>query len=253
MNKYLTIAMAGLFCTSFGFSKAKLEKKEKVEATVAVTEEACSAMLHNKKGANGFALSGLFGFLKVDSLLENRYNRYENKMTYKRIGLGISYYKTYQNNVFWGATFDFITNLGSKKTDGTYRLMLFPNAEHPEPHPFPVPMKYQQKRPFTVSLTGKMGYVYGSFMPFVSLSLRESYVVHKVHVLSNNYHKEEKDVNFGISPGIGAMVKHGNFMYGLEYGYHKESTFGLEGYADNTHELKNKGAHSVSFRISYFL
>ena len=259
MKKTLCILLAACSVLS-----AKNKKAVKLPQ---VTDEACKTFQASKPGLNGFSASVLGGFLSVNGKVENDTTGFSvsNKNTYKRSGLGFSYFWTKENNVVFGWGADLLTEWGAKtiNAQGTKKVflpgpaqtngILFDPATGQPATPVDVrlPMKYTQKRPLTANVHFKLGYAYGNFIPYVALGIRESYVRHEM-VLDGFPKHVEKDVNFGFAPGVGFMYKVGKFGIGADYSYHKESTFGLEGYADKDDQIKNKGGHSVMVRVSYF-
>ncbi|CAO5674565.1 MAG: hypothetical protein HEEMFOPI_00682 [Holosporales bacterium] len=240
-----------------GFVYGKAEPKKEQPSCEPVTEASCAAMVAKKAGPNGFAVSGLFGLMTADSRITTPEGLdISAKNTYKRLGLGIAYYNTFSNNVFWGAGLDLITNLGHKTVDAVGEKDVIYMNEQNKPigkGKFNSPIKYKQRRPFTAALNAKLGYAYGDFCPYAMLTLRQTYVVHDTTIVSDNSKQTDRDVNFGLQPGLGFMYKMGNFGIGAEYGYHKETTFGLEGKAGDNGDVKTKGCHSFSVRLTYFL
>ncbi len=230
-----------------------------IKEPVAVSDESCKAFQAVKPGLNGFAASILSGILSVNSKVHNPDTGFSvsNNNRYKRIGLGLTYYTTKENNVVFGWGLDLLSEFGAKTIDakGTVKLIpVDPATGQPVGAPMnqEVDMKYTQKRPFTANLHFKLGYAYGNFVPYVTMGVRESYVRHE-SIPAGQAKSVVKDVNFGFAPGAGFMYKIGNFGLGLDYSYHKESTFGLEGYADKDDQVKSKGGHSFMVRLSYFL
>lgn len=243
-----------------GFVYGKTEAKKEQPSCEPVTEASCAAMVAKKAGPNGFAVSGLLGLMTTDSRIKSEKGTdfkgdsgqldVSAKNTFKRLGVGIAYYNTWSNNVFWGAGLDLITNLGHKTVDAVGERDMLTPAGKTKVYPA---IKYKQRRPFTAALNAKLGYAYGDFFPYAMLSLRQTYVVHETTVVLDNSKQTDRDVNFGLQPGLGFMYKVGNFGIGAEYGYHKETTFGLEGKAGDNGDVKTKGCHSFSVRLTYFL
>jgi outer membrane protein W len=245
--------------------KAKIKAKEiaaPMQPVVSVSDESCKALQTVKPGLNGFAASIVTGILSVKSNVDNPDTGFSvsNNNRYKRVGLGLTYYMTKENNVVFGWGLDLLSEFGQKTIDakGTVKLLpVDPTTGQPVNFPIDkaVDMKYTQKRPFTANLHFKLGYAYGNFIPYVTLGMRQSYVRHE-RLVEDRYKKMvkgvDKDVNFGFAPGAGFMYKIGKFGVGADYSYHKESTFGLEGYADKDDQVKSKGGHSVMLRLSYF-
>lgn len=252
---------------AIGFVYGKAEPKKEQPSCEPVTQASCAAMVAAKPGPNGFAVSGLFGLMTTNSHVTttpkdpdilgtlNGLNILA-KNTFKRLGVGIAYYNTLSNNVFWGFGLDLITNLGSKTVDaiGEGEAVILNEQKQPigrgKLHPA---IKYKQRRPFTGALNAKLGYAYGNFFPYAMLTLRQTYVVHEITIVADKSKTEERDINFGLQPGLGFMYKIGDFGVGAEYGYHKETTFGLEGKAGDNGSVKTKGCHSFSVRLTYFL
>lgn len=251
------IILSLLAISSVVYAGHKKETKKVVVSKEVVSDESCKIFQAQKPGLNGFALSAVGGMLSVDTKIQNDTTGFNlsYKTTYKRIGLGLTYYMTTENNVVYGFGLDLLSEFGAKKVNAQGTIKVLP--VDPLGRPFGLPMNravditYKQKRPLTANLYFKLGYAYGDFIPYVSLGVRESYIRHEITPVGQKKHIE-KDVNFGFAPGAGFMYKVGNFGFGMDYSYHKESTFGLEGYADNDEQVKNKGGHSVMGRISYF-
>lgn len=248
-------------------TKVKVSKKKNIKAKVIsaplqpvepVSDGSCKALQAAKPGLNGFAASLVTGILSINSKVENPDTGFSvsNNNRYKRFGLGLTYYTTKENNVVFGCGLDLLSEFGQKTVDarGTIKVLPVDSVTgNPlgEPIDSPVDMKYTQKRPFTANLHFKLGYAYGNFVPYVTLGIRESYVRHE-RVVIDKPKAVDKDINFGLAPGAGFMYKIGNFGIGADYSYHKESTFGLEGYADKDDQVKSKGGHAVMMRLSYF-
>ncbi|MBP9753195.1 MAG: hypothetical protein KBD31_05275 [Proteobacteria bacterium] len=243
----VAFAFAALFSTT-AFAKKKVEAKKVetdqvcVKKEEVVSEDTCKTFIANKPGLNGFAVSLTGGLLSVDTHVKNDQTTFniENKTAYKNIGLGIHHYWTMKNNVVWGLGLDVVGNFGEKTSTGT----AYKNS-------IAFPCNYTQKRPFSASINGKLGYAYGNFVPYVIISLQESYVKHKIvptGFAAGQPSEEIKDLNIALELGAGFMYKIDSFGFGAEAGFHKESTLGLEGYGTG----KNKGCYAANFRISYF-
>ncbi|CAO5680429.1 MAG: hypothetical protein HEEMFOPI_00502 [Holosporales bacterium] len=241
----VALMCATLFSTTDTFAKKKVAKAEEsdkvcVKKEDVVSEETCKTYIAHKSGLNGFAVSVIGGFLSVDTHVSNSTTTFniENKNTYKNFGLGIHHYWTMKNNVVWGLGLDIMANTGEKTSSGT----AYKNSTA-------FPCFYTQKRPFSASINGKLGYAYGDFVPYVILSLQESYVKHTiVPVALPTAGEEIKDLNIALEFGAGFMYKVNSFGFGAEVGYHKESTLGLEGYGTG----KNNGCYAANFRVSWF-
>jgi hypothetical protein len=266
------IALSTLFTsTAFAKKTSAHSKKQDVSKQEApkevVSDETCAAFIAHKPGLNGFAVSFTGGILSNDMKVTNETTGFDihNKNVYKSLGFGINHFWTMKNNVVYGLGLDLIANFGSKKSDGVGSFPLIPinGAAYPEQVQLLgnvvnlspadarqyLQVSYTQKRPLTIIIGGKIGYAYGNFVPYVMFNLRESYVKHEFTLKSNtSVVKEEKDLNIALEIGTGFMYKAGDFGFGAEVGYHKESTLGLEGYGAG----KNNGCYSAMGRISYF-